>query len=657
MAKINVLERHVAELIAAGEVVDRPASVVKELVENSIDAGAKQITIEIKNGGVTYLRVTDDGCGISGEDVPKAFLRHATSKVRGAEDLSEIATLGFRGEALAAVAATCKVELLTCAEEEETGTRYGIEGGDQVIFEEAGCPKGTTIIVRDIFYNTPARMKFLKKDVTEGNAVASIVDKMALSHPEIAFRFFRDGQLKLQTAGDNDLLGAIFQVYGREVSSNMIPVAYQSGILQVSGYICRPQAARPNRTLQNFFVNHRFVRSKTAMAAMEEAFKGYVMVGKFPYGVLNIQIDWSLVDVNVHPAKLEVKFADERGIFDVVYHGCKNALLTFDRGVDISLPKEHFAKINPFILEKTPQVQPQKISATAYRNLVKGYESDHNNEPVKKIGSQRELCFSSSQTIYQPETKRSYSAADSIYAPPVVKKQPAVNIDISVVDPETIRVSKPVETTVLPEVIKPAMPMSEDALNNEVEKAQVVGELFDTYIVAQQGDEMLLIDKHAAHERLIYEQLKKEHAENVRQLLLQPVTTALAKEDYGALLEHLDAVEQVGFRVEDFGSGTVLIREVPIHLNQHDAAQTIAEIAHKLARLHQDITPEFMDQLYHSVACRSAIKAHDKSHTIELEKILQLLAEQPELKHCPHGRPICAVLSKHDLEKMFGRIQ
>ena len=622
--KINVLEKHVAELIAAGEVIDRPCSVIKELAENAIDAGATAITIEIKNGGISYMRVTDDGSGIEKEDVRTAFIRHATSKISSEEDLNSIATFGFRGEALASIAVMSRVEMLTRTCGSEIGCRYEIHGGEEVYFDDAGCPQGTTIVVRDLFYNTPARMKFLKKDIAEGNAVAAVVDRLALANPAVSIKFIRDSKIILHTPGNNDLFSVLYAVFGREVAAGFIPVEYELNGIGVKGYVTKPEFARASRALQYFFINSRYVKTKTVMVAVEEAFRGSIVTGKYPACVLNISVPYETVDVNVHPAKIEVRFVNEKPIFDCVYTGVKSLINSITEKPEFTL-KNVSQEVNPFTLMKQVEELQQKWdSAPSRRDII--------YSPSTELRS----------TSITAEEYRNYAGFE--------KSNPLD--DAKVVRPvieETVVNEEP--TDVVPQVTitevdaKASSPM------------RVVGELFNTYIVAESDDNMILIDKHAAHERLIYEKLKEENEGIDRQLLLSPVVINLSKENHAAICDNTDVFAKAGFSLEDFGSFSVAIREIPVVIKESDIESIVIEIADSIIKHKPSDSFEYLDRLYHSIACRSAIKANDRSFISELEALVQKLIDNPDVKYCPHGRPIYISLSKRELEKQFGRIQ
>ena len=657
MGKINVLDKHVAELIAAGEVVERPSSVIKELVENAVDAGATVLTVEIKNGGTTFMRVTDNGCGIAREDVPVAFLRHATSKVKVQDDLENIATLGFRGEALASIAAVAHVELLTRTADELAGTHYVIFGGEEECCEDAGCAQGTTFVVRDLFYNTPARMKFLKKDVTEANAVAAVMDRLALSHPEVSVRFIRDGKETLHTPGDGKLKSAIYAVFGKEFTAGLMPVEYAYNGVEVSGFVSKPANARPNRSMQHFFLNGRYVKSRTAMVALEEAFKGSLMVGKMPACVLHLRMAYGSVDVNVHPAKIEVRFSNERPIFDAVYHGVKTALNQWDsphvmkleRPAQAPFPKTRTVEQLPL---RTEQPVPQKAVETEH--AVQEPDATPKPEapslPIKPAEPLPGLAVNDSGA---PAGLTRTFGADMRFADvagPEDEEWAAVE---ALPQPEAVKEEQPVPTEQIPAEQTPTETLLP---KQERPPARLVGEAVGTYIILERGDELVLIDKHAAHERMLYEELKANRGTAAHQMLLEPVTVTLEKNEYAAVLNALDLFEQAGFELEDFGAGTVLVRSAPLILGGEDIADAVMEMAGYLASSKNDLTTERLDWLYHNVACRAAVKAGDESHPEELLALADRLEQNSQIRYCPHGRPVSILLKKRDLEKQFGRV-
>lgn len=637
MPQINILPKHIAELIAAGEVVERPASIVKEIMENAIDAGADKITLEIKRGGITYIRITDNGCGIDRENIRKAFISHATSKISTADDLNAICTLGFRGEALASIAAVSRVEVMTRTEQEPVGTRYCIEGGEETVIDDAGCPKGTTLVVRDLFYNTPARMKFLKKDVSEGNAVASVVDRIALSHPEVSVRFIRDSKDVLFTSGDGKLDSAIYKVLGRDFASTLIPCDYELEGVRVSGYISKPFNARPNRMMQYFFLNDRFIKTRTGMVALEEAYKNSVMVGKFPACVLKIQIAPGAVDVNVHPAKTEVRFANEKMIFNAVYYCAKSALQQGDTRVQASFSRKVARQFMP------PPTEGKQI---------KIYEQQL--EQIKKEAQpNQDFWTNTTSAEFKKEAEKPKPIAFNDNSKFEIEKNdepdliPCFKPTVQEPDPASETKTEPVVTAPIVES-EPVQP--------EVEPYRVIGEAFRTYILVEQGKKLLIIDKHAAHERMLFEKFKANRDGIETQMLLAPVTVTLSKEEYSAVLDNLDLLEKAGYYVEDFGGGMVIVNECPTAVADADIAEVIMELAGYLVTSQKELIPEKLDWIYHSTACRAAIKAGDRTSDYELDKFVEKLLNNPDIRYCPHGRPVLIEMSRYEIEKNFGRV-
>lgn len=645
MAIIRVLDKHVAELIAAGEVVERPASVVKEMMENSIDAGAKHITVEIRDGGVSYIRITDDGCGIHREDVPTAFLRHATSKVRTEEDLNRIGTLGFRGEALASVAAVSKVEVTTCARGEIEGTHYVIHGGEEILIEDVGCAEGTTFVVEELFYNIPARMKFLKKDVSEGNAVASVVEKLALSHPEIAVKFIRNGRTEMQTPGDGQMLSCIHAVLGKPFANTLIPVSYSMGGVEVSGFICKPEGARPNRTMQHFFVNDRYVKTQTGLVALERAYKGMIMVGRFPACVLFIRLPAETVDANVHPAKIEVRFINEKPVFDAVYYGVRSAL------------EQRTASIRQMeLIRDTASATPAPSAVRTPAPAVS--VPTPAPKPVTPPSVRRPSFLDVAVDDLPKPTVSLRDGTADVPAPKVEAPTPTVTLDeLPVFTPEE---PKPVETPAMPkpeaEVVEPAAeaPAVQPLIEEDV-PVQYVGEVFSTYILVQQGDSVFIIDKHAAHEKIIYNRLKAQ-AHTEEQMLLAPVAVTVSREEHTALLDAVEELQQAGISIEDFGGQSILVRSFPLDLTGEDIDNTLREIATGLVGGNREIQSSKLDWIYHSSACRAAIKAGDMSKPAELVELAKQVLADESIRFCPHGRPVCIEMTKKELEKQFGRI-
>ena len=635
MPKINLLPKNVAELIAAGEVVERPASVIKELVENSIDAGATQITVEIQRGGITYIRITDNGCGIDSGDVPTAFLRHATSKIKTDRDLDSIGTLGFRGEALAAISSVSRVEMLTRSEESDIGTHYIIEGGEEKLNDEVGCPKGTTIIIRDIFFNTPARMKFLKKDVSEGNASAAVVERIALSHTEIAFKLIRDGKTVLTTSGDGNTRACVYSVLGREFSNSLIEVNDNIGGVRVTGLTCKPVNCKATRNSQYTFLNGRLVRSGTVIAAVEQAYKNSTMVGKFPAFVLYLEIPLDSVDVNVHPTKTEVRFSDEKRIFDGVYGAVKSAITTSDTRPEIKVTPNPF---NPF----------QNVSAKEYRQqsiveTVKVQKEETSFKPQPR----KEPAVNVLRNDEMPDFMKHFSTVGEKGERVPPKKTPAVNIDIAVED-EPKAVPKTVAAE--PETVETQKPMVE-----ETPVITVIGEAFSTYIVVQMKDSLYLIDKHAAHERILFNKLKEEQSTEV-QALLTPITAVLPRENYDALIGNIELLEKSGFEIEDFGNSSVIVRAIPSFLTGDDVASVLTEIAEGIISTGR-VSNDRLEHIFHTVSCRAAVKAGNSISRTEMQSLAERVLSDKDIMYCPHGRPVAFEIKKKELEKQFGRIQ
>ena len=646
MPKINVLPKEVYQLIAAGEVVERPSSVVKEMIENSIDAGAKNITVEIKRGGTTYIRITDDGCGIARSEVKKVFVSHATSKIETGNDLEHIGTLGFRGEAMASISAVARVQLLTKSADEEVGTCYEIAGSQEISLKDAGCPNGTTIVVSDIFYNTPARMKFLKKDVTEGNAVASVVEKIALSHPEISFRFIRDSKQTLITSGNGNLKDTIYSVLGREFTSSLIPVDYDINNMHVSGFVTKPALSRKSRAMQYFFINSRYVKSQTAMAALEQAYRNSIMVGKFPGCVLNIECNPSFVDVNVHPAKIEVRFVNERPVFELVYYGVKSAIETLDTPVEAKFK----TKVQPmqttvngkldFFTPKPEATQikfRQESADDFWRVAAPSHTPDKAECADDKLSAIPESNYKISLSELEKENNLGTAEPIQKFTSPasqIIKEEKAEPDDDSSAQREPLTNKEPTEEI----------------------NFRLIGEAFKTYIIIEMDGAMYMIDKHAAHERMNFEQLKAS-SQVSSQVLLSPVAVRLSGDEYNAVVNNLELYAKCGFDVEDFGSSTVLVRECPSILDGEDVKGLIEETASKLLDGKTDITPDKADWIFHSASCRAAVKAGDKTSPYEMELFVKKLLSNPNIRYCPHGRPVMIKITKYDIEKQFGRIQ
>ena len=688
MATITVLDQNTINKIAAGEVIERPASVVKELLENAIDAQATAVTVEIRDGGTSMIRVTDNGSGIPKDQIGLAFLRHATSKIRAVEDLFTISSLGFRGEALASIAAVSQVELITKTGDSLTGFRYQIEGGKEKGLEEVGAPEGTTFIARNLFYNTPVRKKFLKSPMTEGGYVADLVEKIALSHPELSMRFVRDGEQKLMTPGDNQLRSAILAVYGREFVSSLLPVDFSSRGLRLRGYISKPERSRASRTMQTFYINQRYMRSRTCAAALDEAYKHTTMVGKFPACVLDIEMSPAAVDVNVHPAKIEVRFADEKAIFDLVYYGCRQALEHL--GQNTAAADRGFARrtgVNAYNAgHPATQGAQERFTAQQYRQMVKLPPAPSAEKETPPPARPRSLSRPAASPSWEeepeiviPRPSPAFSPArgekgsrvlrdegtqalpplsrEQEARPPVPQRENGMGESPAAARQEPPKAASLPEKAPSPGEAAPSRPEEAPSLQEAAQPDyRVVGELMNTYILLDSGESLVLVDKHAAHERLLYEELKKHTDLSRSQVLLAPVPVTLSKELYGAAANSLEAFARLGFGVEDFGDGMLLVREVPVLLEQQDTATVVEEIAGKLAAHRRDLTPQLLDELFHSVACRSAVKAGSRSQPQEQEAIVRLLRENPTLRNCPHGRPVAVEITRREIEKLFGRI-
>ena len=673
MAVIHELDSHMADLIAAGEVVERPSSVCKELVENAIDAGATQITVELERGGISYLRICDNGCGMAPEDAPIAFRRHATSKIRTKEDLSAIGTLGFRGEALAAICAVSRVDLFTKQHGCVEGVHVSLEGGTITANEPAGCPEGTTFVIRDLFYNTPARMKFLKKDFTEAGYILSVVEHAAESHPEIAFRCIRDGKDVFHSPGNGRLQNAVYSVFGKDLSKNLIEMPEHSLYdIRVWGYISRPHAPRANRTYQHFFVNGRFIKSKLIQAAMEEAYRNSIITGKFPYGCICMQLPLSLVDVNVHPAKTEVKFAQEKQVFSAVYAACKNALAGDDNIPEIEAKEKTAAP--------APEPEPVVVSRSAITMTPRVVEEER--KPAASVSPSTAPARESHTSSGQMKHPSAYAAASA--DPPISLKRSSFLpfVDVDDADEQVLRMphaGKAVENIIpmtpdrpairqesreqpaqqtLPQAeavpIQPAEEQEAETLTPDLPKARVIGSCFDTYILAEDENGLVFIDKHAAHERILFNQLRKQ-ADIPTQVLLQPVVVDLSGEEYAAILDGMEQIQALGFSMEAFGQHSIAVREIPAYIEAGNLTLIVSEMAEKLMH-RRTPEPDCLDDLIHTVSCKAAIKGGWKTSMQEMQSLCERVLSDPEVTCCPHGRPVTVRLTKYELDKMFKRV-
>lgn len=674
MPHISVLSKEISELIAAGEVIERPASVIKEVIENAVDAGAKHITVEIKRGGTTYMRITDDGCGMQAEDVPIAFLRHATSKISDKDDLDSIYTLGFRGEALASISAVAKVSILTKRREDDFGTRYDINGSiPEGEPEQTGCPDGTTIVIRDLFYNVPVRQRFMKKDVSEANAVSQIVQKIALSHPDIAFQMIRDNRLEFCTDGIGDLYSAIYAIYGKEFAHDMVPVEFDDGYLNVTGYTCKPLYAKSSRSFQNFFINGRYVRSRTCSAAVESAYENLIMTGKFPSCVLMISLNASDIDVNVHPTKSEVRFTNEKNVTDGLYFGIKNALmqsgLIYEFRIQTSKPVTDWtAPVPDDDLFKQPPLPEVNIPVNLPVEEYLPFESviaEHNSTVDGTSGSDT-ISITSPVTKYENMEKKYYCEQENV----------CVDVtELKSEEPENIAYqtekNKSYSNTMRKEPFKEHFQNDLDESNDEksldekrnddtsIESSaavKVVGEIFKNYIIAESDGKLLIFDKHAAHERVIFEKLRSGMAGHCRQMLMTPVSILLSAEEIDALQDNKELLSGMGFAFDYDKMPNVLVTGVPTFAQELCIDEIVTEIAQNIVLGKTNLQPAYLDDVLHTIACKAAIKANDRNELIELQKLAEEVYNNENIRHCPHGRPVMFVITRHELEKQFGRI-
>lgn len=640
MPEIQILPSHVADLIAAGEVVERPASAVKELVENAVDAGASKVVVEVSHGGMTFLRVTDNGRGIPADQLPRAFLRHATSKLRTEYDLEAIGTLGFRGEALAAISAVSRMQVLSRTEQTPMGASLTLEGGIPGQVEEAGCPLGTTMVVRDLFYNTPARLKFMKKDAAEGAAVFAAVQRLALSHPEVSFQFIRDGKQELLTPGDGKLESAVYAVLGRELALGLRPVQASGEEMSVSGFVSMPACCRNSRNWQFFFVNGRFIKSRLMMAALEEAYANQRMVGKFPACVLHLRTKLNAVDVNVHPAKTEVKFGAERQVFSAVYHAVLSALEA-DRSRPAAVldkPARHDT-VTPnqtAFIPPAPAVHPPVVQVrdSTYRPAPKA-------EPPRYTAPARP----EPAPVRRPNIAPAVSAPQPKPIPQVAAPAPASAQPVPQIKAEPAAAPSPVPAPAFTEAAPP-MP--------EIAPWRVAGEVLNTYIIVEQGDTVFFIDKHAAHERMNFDRMKAAGYTPMSQTLLVPAVCRLDPREEAALVEQLPLLEEFGFQAEDL-NGALIVRQAPDYLDVEDIPGTLSELAGKLLAGGRPDPAAARDELLHTMACKAAIKGGWKTSVSELERVAQAVMSG-QVKYCPHGRPVAIELTKKELERQFKRI-
>ena len=675
MPNIQVLDPHVADLIAAGEVVERPASVAKELMENAIDAGASAITVEISHGGMTFLRVTDDGKGIPAGELKTAFLRHATSKLRTEYDLEAIGTLGFRGEALAAISAVSRVEVMTRTADAPLGASLALEGGVPGQVEEAGCPLGTTMVVRDLFYNTPARLKFMKKDAAEGAAVFAVVQRAALSHPEVSVKFIRDGKQELLTPGDGQLQSAVYSVLGRELALGFRPVKASGEDMTVTGFVSMPACCRGSRSWQFFFVNGRQVKSPLMAAALEQAYQNQKMVGKFPGCVLHLELRLSAVDVNVHPAKTEVKFGQERQVFSAIYHAVLSALESDHSHPQVELKNTVLAGVRPqdtvtpnqtrlggpsWAAEgrqgERPPVLPQPPRRESVPSgVVQVHDTSYQGRPAVPAGERKPVGRFSPSPLAAVLTPAAPARREE--APGRATGSPIPPKGDSTGQGELPRRNQeaPPQVTVAEE--RPGQERDASAgdtpLIPQEEGWRLAGEVLNTYIIVERGDTVYLIDKHAAHERMNFDRMKASGYDPMAQSLLAPAICRLSAQEREVLLAHGALLEEFGFEVDQLGQD-LAVRQAPFDVAVEDIPATLEEIAQKLLTTGGADPAAARDELLHTMACKAAIKGGWKTSLQELERVAQAVMEG-SVKYCPHGRPVAIELTKKELEKQFKR--
>lgn len=656
MGKIAVLDKNVSELIAAGEVIERPASIVKELLENSIDSGASSITVEIKRGGISYIRVTDNGCGISKDDMPIAFLRHATSKISKEDDLEKIMTLGFRGEALASIIAVSKVDLLSKVHDSLEGNKIGLNCDGILEFESAGCPNGTTIIVRDLFYNVPARLKFLKKDSAESSIISGIVDKIALSHPEISFRYIKDNKEFLYTPGDKKMSSVIYSVLGKDFFDNSIEIDYEINSIKVRGFTSSPQHLKSNRSIQYFFINKRYIKSKILSIALEESYKEVAQKNSHPISVINLEVSPNTVDINVHPSKMEVKFENEKLVFDAIYFAVKSAIkkynnnfLSFNQDLDqkVSISRDtnfHLSNVGDNITEDL------NFETKSFRKIISNRVDEESNYLNENFNSYQ----NSSQVSFETKPFENFQNSDLIKETKYInfEKIKSDNKDINQ-DTQNVNKFKDVKS----EINKTFdFKNTENSFTSDI-KINLIGELFKTYILIEFENEFFVIDKHAAHEKILHLKLKSDSNSIDGQMLIDPIHILLNKEEHLLAIKNINLFKKIGFDVDDFGGSTIVIRESPSSLENYDISVAFCEMLSSIKNMKKDITPTAIEERLNSIACRSAIKSNDQNTKEELLELALKVLKDENVRNCPHGRPVIIKYSKKDIEKMFGRIK
>ena len=667
MGKISVLAPQVANMIAAGEVVERPASVVKELLENALDAGADAVTVEIRQGGITYIRVTDNGGGMEPEDAPTAFLRHATSKIKGERDLESIHTLGFRGEALAAIASVSRVDLFTKTREAPLGLHLALTGGEITEQEETGCPDGTTIVIKDLFFNTPARMKFLKKDSTEASYVEQAAEQVALAHPGLTLKFIKDGKEGLYTPGDGNMMSVLYAIYGGSFTKELLTLHGGAREVEVTGFVTKPTFSRANRSMQQFFVNGRPVRSKLLGAAVEQAYQGHLTSGRFPACFLSLKVPAGAVDVNVHPAKLEVKFAREREVFSAIYQVVRSALegdgvlfqMPQEQEEEPPVPKQPYRpSLKPLFQQPQEEMeQPQLRLDHSHAPIRPSYAPPAREYEREEKGSGRSFAPKGNQGEKNSWKSRSFTLdPEENGARKILFREGPV--EVRGVAAQGMKEAQAARSREAEIVLPPALPVEPEKPLSYLEKAnaiRVVGEVFSTYILVEGEGEMMLIDKHAAHERMIYNRLERTAEGTSPQVLLAPETVNLSRREKEALLGEKELLEKAGFEVEDFGDGAVILRQVPMYLEKEDAGFVLSDLAEKILSHRKDRT-QLYEELLESIACKAAVKAGTFTGNKEREDFARKVIGDPAIRSCPHGRPVIVHLTKREIEKMFKRV-
>lgn len=643
--KIQVLDQVTIDKIAAGEVIERPASIVKELVENAIDAKATAIVVEIKEGGISFIRITDNGCGMEKEDVPYAFLRHSTSKIRSVDDLSHISSLGFRGEALSSIAAVSQVELITKPKESIFGTVYRIEGGKEISIDETGAPDGTTFLIRQLFYNTPARRKFLKTAMTEASHVGDLLTRLSLSHPEISFQFINNGQSKLHTSGNGNLKDVIYHIYGREITSHLLPVSYNANGIQISGFVGEPIISRGNRNFENYFINGRYVKSNIISKAIEDAYKDFTMQHKYPFTVLHLSVDGETVDVNVHPTKMELRFSNQQQVYNCVCEAVGKALHQEELIPHVELPDPHPPKAAEMPESKIPSSGEKgkkdlDYFMTKMRERVLSY---HEQNSAAEVKDRKE--------IFKPERQ-----ADRI--------KEAVNYRKTIEEKEIPAPARPP----VPESVQQQVEQKTEQLNffdeklltkKAVAEYKIIGQVFETYWLVEFRDDLYIIDQHAAHERVLYEKTLAgmKTRDFTSQMISPPIILDLSMKEAQLLNKYIDRFTRIGFEIEEFGQDSYAVRAVPDNLFSIAKKELLMEMIDNLSdELATEITPDIIDEKVASMSCKAAVKGNMKLSAAEVETLIGELLELDNPYHCPHGRPTIIAMSKRELEKKFKRI-